>query len=430
MQEWIDHKPDIDIPDTEYKRLLGYPPDYPLEGRAGELTAMVKQWYAQHGNPWIYARYAEDLVIDSHTFQVDGIEFSSTRLLEQLKDAEAHNAVVVAVSAGKNLEKRAQQLWKEEKPDEYFFMEMYGSAVVEHLVTRASAHICAWADQRQLAVLPHYSPGYPEWNILEQGRLMDLIRSKQKTGFPEQIDVMETGMLNPKKSLLAVFGVTRHTHKVKNHLIPCENCSLEGCQFRRAPYWRTFEQIENVEQLQNANAEKGEEKKSKTGVLNREASYSISQKALRKWSAERLKINVMDDRSIEAYFRYEGTTCSNMGRPLQFDYLVKLSPSQDLYRIKELNCVPAPGDDGYRYMCQYLKNADALMASIENEKPLLGQPLDTILDWEHQVNPSACYCASTSREHKWSLVYQVIHYALVQREKEEEDSGKKEEILR
>ena len=27
-----------------------------------------------------------------------------------------------------------------------------------------------------MAVLPHYSPGYPEWDIGQQPRLLDLIR--------------------------------------------------------------------------------------------------------------------------------------------------------------------------------------------------------------------------------------------------------------
>ncbi len=57
------------------------------------------------------------------------------------------------------------------------------------------------------------------------------------------------------------------------------------------------------------------------------------------------------------------------------------------------------------------------MASIESEKPLLGKPLNAILDWKYSSNPAGCFCAPASREHKWGIVLQVIHYALVQREK-------------
>jgi len=37
-------------------------------------------------------------------------------------------------SAGHALDERTAELWREGKPDEYFFTAIYGSAVVEHLV--------------------------------------------------------------------------------------------------------------------------------------------------------------------------------------------------------------------------------------------------------------------------------------------------------
>ena len=58
------------------------------------------------------------------------------------------------------------------------------------------------------------------------------------------------------------------------------------------------------------------------------------------------------------------------------------------------------------------------MGSIANEKPLLGKPLNEVLAWERPYDPSGCYCDSARRAHKWGLVFEVIHYALVQREKE------------
>ena len=62
-------------------------------------------------------------------------------------------------------------------------------------------------------MLPHYSPGYPEWTIDEQPLLLDVIRAPQPAAVP--LEVLESGMLRPKKSLLAVFGVTRHIDRVR-----------------------------------------------------------------------------------------------------------------------------------------------------------------------------------------------------------------------
>ena len=104
------------------------------------------------------------------------MEFSSKKLREILFEADAHTALLVAVSAGKECEEQARALWNEGKPDEYFFLETYGSAVVEQLITSASGRICAWADENQMAALPHFSPGYSGWDIAEQVPLWRLFR--------------------------------------------------------------------------------------------------------------------------------------------------------------------------------------------------------------------------------------------------------------
>ncbi len=428
MLELIDTRPDTNVQEAEYKRLLGYPHDHELEGRARELADRARQWYAENGKPWVYAGKIDALDISNGTLRIDGTEFSSKRLCDQLNDAQAHAAMVVAVSAGKECEEKARQLWQEEKPDEYFFFEVFGSAVVEHLITTTGARFCAWADQHGLAILPHYSPGYPGWNVSDQCRLLALLRQKSGGDFPGEIQVMDTGMLRPKKSLLAVFGITARVDKVRKltELNPCECCSFQSCQYRRTPYKHTRSQIENVRWLQPRGNESANGKTLHTSRLDRHAKYSISTRALRKWSQERLQLRMRDDHTIDAHFRYEGTTCSNLGRPLEFDYHIKLSAATEGYRITELSCRPAPGDTGHAYMCEYINDAEALMRAIKNEKTLIGKPLDEVLSWAREYSPAGCYCDKSSREHKWGLVLEVIHYALVQHENQMSNSQKEE----
>ena len=336
MDELIFTKPNVNVLDAEYKRLLGYPNDYELKEKSLELTNWARQWYKQNGNPWIYSIYTDDIDFSNEKLIINDIEFSSKKLRNQLLKAEAHSAMLIAVSAGKECEEKANQLWSEEKPDEYFFLEVYGSAVVENLITLVSGHICAWSEENKFAVLPHYSPGYPGWNIKDQKFLLNLIRQNRNGGFPGEIEVLETGMLNPKKSLLGVFGITRHKEKTRNllELIPCQTCSMPSCQYRRTPYKHYRNQIEDVRKLQPQNNEtiavsektKSFENETKN-ILEKNAKYSVSIKALEKWSKERLKLKMLEDDSFEAIFRYEGSTCSNMGHPLEFDYYIKTSPA-------------------------------------------------------------------------------------------------------
>lgn len=419
MFELTETNPPVDVQDAEYQRLLGYPKNHDLAGRPRELADAARKWFSENGRPWIYAREIGALELRDEKLHIAGNEFSSRQLHDSFAGSQAHSAVLVAVSAGKECEEKARQLWQESKPDEYFFMEIFGSAVVEHLVTLASGRICGWADQNKMAVLPHYSPGYSGWDIADQIKLWNLIRQNNGGGFPGELDVLESGMLRPKKSLLAVFGVTRNVEQARRFakLIPCENCSLPGCQYRRGPYQHALPQLEDIHRLQNSRY--GDEMSApKEFALTRNAKYTVNSRALQKWSQERLRLKFLPGGSVEAHFHYEGTTCSNMGRALEFDYCVKLGAAHDDYKILETSCAPAPDDTGHTQQCEYLSNADALMRSIATEKPLLGRPLNDVLAWVRTPNPSGCFCDLERRDHKWGLVFEVIHFALAQRENE------------
>jgi hypothetical protein len=397
--------PDLNVIPEEYVRLLGYPRGRVLEGRALELANWARDWYAANGRPWFYARQADSFEVHGDSIHMDGMQFTSKRLQTTLQQAEAHSAILVAVGAGPEAEEEARSRWHDDKPDEYFFLEVFASAVVEHLATTTGARLCDWAEQHEMAVLPHYSPGYPEWDIAEQPRLLELMRQTRNEPFPSHVEVFDSGMLRPKKTLLAVFGLTRHTDRLRRltSLVPCENCSFGPCQYRRAPYRR-------------APRFWGEELPARIAALNPNANYSVNRRALKRWSEERLSLHENQDGTLDALFRYEGTTCTNMGRPLTFHYNVKLGPRAEGYPICEQHCAPAPGDEGHTLMCQYRENRSQLIASIDNEKPLAREPLNSVLSWRRQPSAAGCYCEPSSRDHKWGLVFETIHYALVQKE--------------
>jgi hypothetical protein len=248
MFELIETSPPADVQESEYQRLLGYPKNRVLDGRAGELVDMARQWFLTHGRPWIYAREISALELRNSKVLIGGMEFLSKRLYGIFAEAQAHSTVLVAVSAGKECEERARELWNDGKPDEYFFLKVFGSAVVEHLVTQASGRICGWADENKMAALPHFSPGYSGWDISDQPRLWNLFRQHANGRFPGELEVLESGMLLPEKSLLTVFGLTHDLEKARRfiRLIPCESCSLPNCRYRRTAYKPSRSQIENI----------------------------------------------------------------------------------------------------------------------------------------------------------------------------------------
>jgi hypothetical protein len=462
MLELFDTNPDANVAPAEYQRLLGFPRGHELEGRSRELADWARDWFGKHGKPWIYARESDALQLTAGRLNLGGTEFSSQQLHDQFETAQAHQAVLVAVSAGKECEEKARELWQDGKPDEYFFMEVFGSAVVEHLITIASGRICGWADSHGMVALPHYSPGYSGWDVSDQHKLWSLLRPQTGHALPEperllspslssipnggeggrrpgeeglcvpgfkaqkfisgnslpgELHVMDTGMLRPKKSLLAVIGITANVEQARRfaRLVPCENCSLPACQYRRVPYKHSLPQIEDVRRLQGGLGN------DLNGSIVRPSQpppqYSVNARALRKWSQERLWLNTAADGRVEARFRYEGTTCSSMGRPLAYDYHVRLQPPGEDYRIVAATCAPASDDTGHASQCAYLNDSAELQRNIERDVPLLGQPLHEVFAWERSPNPAGCYCESSARLHKWGLVFEVIHFALTEQQK-------------
>ena len=236
MSEWTQYASSLDVPEAEYLRLLGYPSGAMLSERARELADAAREWYRDHGKPWIYTRSALSLKLPEGAVEIEGVAFHSNRLRAELVRADTHALFLAVVSAGPEAEQETHRLWQDGKPDEYFFLEMFASAVVEQLVVEAGAALCAWADAEAMAVLPHFSPGYSEWDVTEQGRLLSLIRANGVV-LPGELEALDSGALRPKKSQVAVFGITRHGDRTARRagLVPCRQCPLPGCPYRRLP---------------------------------------------------------------------------------------------------------------------------------------------------------------------------------------------------
>ena len=410
MIELRETNPEISVLDAEYARLLGYPPSHALEGRALELAQWAREWYRQHGRPWVYARQVGNLEIRERRVRIEGVDLSAKRLYDRIAGSEAHSAIVAVVSAGAECEAKALELWHEGKPDEYFFLEVLGSAVVEHLIASLGHRLCAWGDREQLSILPHDSPGYPGWEVSEQAKLFGIICSGGKCELPGRLEILDTGMPRPKKSLLAVFGVTTHREALDRlpDLVPCHHCPLPSCQYRRAPYVRV--PASGGRQL----SDKRPATNPGIGEANggRSSPYSISVTALKKWSSERLRLKFLKGGMAEARFLYQGTTCSNLGRPLEFVYEVRLRRAGSSFTIENATCRPSIADTGHKEMCEFQRRGPSLLEGLAAEAPLIGMPLEDVFSWERPFSPAGCFCEATSRMHKWGLVYEVIHFAL------------------
>jgi hypothetical protein len=217
---------------SEFKRLLRLPPDYVFGDPMAGHVEWVQSWFAANGRPWLSAVAVERCEADGDAVRLDGVTVHSRELARRFR--KARSAIVVAASAGPEAEAEAAVRWEEDEPDRYYFMESYASAIVEALISEARARLCAWADAQGRVLLPHYSPGYHGWSVGDQAMVFSLFGDRIQPG---PMDVMDSGMLRPKKSQLAVFALADAKDAVgePSDLVPCKYCPHLKCDFRREP---------------------------------------------------------------------------------------------------------------------------------------------------------------------------------------------------
>jgi len=217
----------------EYRRLLGMPREGPLEGLLAERADWARAWYAEHGRPYRAARRHDLTVIDDQGVTLaDGTRLQGKALVHHLRRYDCHGLVGVAVTAGPEVDRACAALWAEDRPDEAYFLERFGVAVVERLIFAATLEGCQTAESARETWTPHLSPGCGDWELAQQHTLWRAIFPDRSLG---PIDLLPSGGLHPKNSLLAAAGITRGT-VAPSPLDACRSCRLDRCRFRRAAY--------------------------------------------------------------------------------------------------------------------------------------------------------------------------------------------------
>jgi len=192
MIAFCETRPDINVTTPEYVRLLGYPRGWTLEGRALELAEGAREWYAEFGRPWVVAQ-------------------------------EAENSVMVVASAGPEVVEGSRRLWREDKPDEAFFLHAFGAAVVERIFGGARTRIDEFARERGMMVEAGYS------------KIADARSLLRDLSLPCPMEVLDSGMLRPELSQLGALRLVAQVPGAPpaEEYVPCGSCGVNPCQFRR-----------------------------------------------------------------------------------------------------------------------------------------------------------------------------------------------------
>lgn len=188
------------VDEAAYKRFLRLPLRRALDGPLAENATWAREWFAAHARPWICAGEVR-VEIAADGLQLAGRRLGDAALAARFAGATA--AAIVAVSAGPELEAEVAARWEAGEPDRYFFLDAYAAAVVQALLAGAGGRLAACVAGR--TVMPYYCPGYRGWPI---GETAPVLAALEAAGaLPGELETLESGMLRPKKSQLALLGL-------------------------------------------------------------------------------------------------------------------------------------------------------------------------------------------------------------------------------
>jgi hypothetical protein len=226
----------FEIDEAEYARLLGYPRRKIPAGSVAERATRSRDWFARNARPWAYARTLSiDAIGETKVELADGTSLTSETLAARLREAGATAIEIAAVSAGAEVDERSEALWQAKRPDEAYLLDRFAAAVAEHLAAWTGQHLRENEVAEGLAALPGYSPGYEGWDLEEQVLVAACLTDTLSDEPLGPFEVLDSGMIRPKNSLLAVFGLSPDRNATASawRTSRCGWCSLPRCDFRR-----------------------------------------------------------------------------------------------------------------------------------------------------------------------------------------------------
>jgi len=145
--------------------------------------------------------------------------------------SSAHQVIVLAVTIGEALETEISKHFSTGGYTAALLLDAAGTAAVEAAADKAASIISQHAQTQGLRAIWRFSPGYGDWNITVQPQIHMLAQ-----GAEIGIEVTDSCMLTPRKSITALIGLEPHG-QTKNkpccETKTCQHCNQTNCLARR-----------------------------------------------------------------------------------------------------------------------------------------------------------------------------------------------------
>lgn len=156
-----------------------------------------------------------------------GPSFKSLKLSKTLNNCS--EIIYFIATVGSSIEKELARLMGKNRLSDAYILDSMGSVAVENMVEEFHQDMKARYKSEGREVTFRFSPGYPDWPIVEQKKLFSSFDSLL-TG----VELTDSCLMQPRKSISGVFGVLPpDINSSVASYNPCLECSKENCIVRR-----------------------------------------------------------------------------------------------------------------------------------------------------------------------------------------------------
>jgi len=179
--------------------------------------------------PRAVIRWAPVARVEADALEVDGQRLNIPRIGGLWGDVE-HVAVALC-TIGEALERRVAELWDARELPLASMLDSVGSGAVESLAEYVNDLLCQQG-LPALRVTNRISPGYGDWDVVDQRRLFRLCAA-DAVG----VRLNEACVMTPGKSISLMVGAGGEA-RVDHYFSQCARCWMRDCAYRRVPLVR------------------------------------------------------------------------------------------------------------------------------------------------------------------------------------------------
>lgn len=179
-------------------------------GAAGQIAPAWRRlrqaaatWFEESATPWSMAQWV-DVEPGLDGVRIRQTTFRSSTLADGFAAAGVRRMLLVAATAGAQVDAEVAHRFATGRPDEAVFLATHAAVVVEALRQRQ-------LDGAGVGLLPHYAPGYAGWDLHDLGPLLDCL----PTGIPIACNLDQA--LRPLRSTVVVAGQPTTGFAIEKH---------------------------------------------------------------------------------------------------------------------------------------------------------------------------------------------------------------------